>query len=397
VSSETESKLSELFALVSQPSDEVTEQALARVLAALPTPARRSEQSARAFAFLLAAAVGLLAVAAGALAAVGDLHLSFGQTSTQSQRGQASSQAQLAVPGGAQGIAVTVNGRLWLTTSGGLRLQGLPVSAAALSPHALYVAVGVGNSLVAMAPNGRRAWSHPASGKVVSIAWAPDALRIAYVVDVGGSFRLYAIEGNGRNNELIDGAVRSTLPAWRADSLAIAYVAAGGHPAVYDYRHNRHTVIHSQAARNATFLAFESRGGTLAVGTAQRVVLWSRAGRAVSTTFGDAAIAGLGWIGGDLAIALNRTNPPRAQASLLRVYRIGRSGFLTRIGQVATSARIESLDSSGSQLTVAVATRTNVRVLFAPTLAAATIASLPRSQPVLELPLGSRISSVATR
>ena len=55
-------------------------------------------------------------------------------------------------------------------------MQGQAVSAAALSPRALYVAAGIGNSLVAMAPDGRRAWSHPAGGRVVAIAWAPDGI-----------------------------------------------------------------------------------------------------------------------------------------------------------------------------------------------------------------------------
>ena len=72
---------------------------------------------------------------------------------------------------------------------GGFRLQGLPVTSAALSPRALYVAAGIGDSLVAMAPNGRTAWSHPAGGTVVAIAWAPDGLRIAYVVHAGTSLR----------------------------------------------------------------------------------------------------------------------------------------------------------------------------------------------------------------
>ena len=41
----------------------------------------------------------------------------------------------------------------------------VPATAAALSPRALYVAAGIGDSLVAMAPDGRRAWSHPAGGQ----------------------------------------------------------------------------------------------------------------------------------------------------------------------------------------------------------------------------------------
>lgn len=395
MSSETESKLSELFARLPQPDPEVSDRALVRALAAVPTLARRSDRSARAVAFVLAAAVALLAVAAGSLAAVGALHVSLGEVTHQSQRSQISS--QLAVPAGARGIAVTVNGRLWLTTSNGLRLQGLPVSAAALSPHALYVAVGVGSTLVAMAPNGRRAWSFPTAGRVAAIAWAPDALRIAYVVDVRGSFRLYAIEGNGRNNQLIDAAVRSARPAWRADSLAIAYVAAGGRAAVYDYRHNAHAAISAPAAREATFLAFASHGNELAIGSAHRVVLWRPTGRATNTAFADTAIAGLGWMGDDLAVALNRTRPARAQASLVRVFRISPSGAFTQVGQVAASARIEALDASASQLTVGIATRSSVRVLSAPTITTATNGSLLRSQPLLQLPAGSRIGSIAAR
>lgn len=396
MSSETESKLSELFAHLPQPDPEVSERALARALAALPTQARRSDRSARALAFLVAAAVALLAAAAGALAAVGALHVSFGQAKHQAKRSQTAAQAQLTVPAGAHGIAATVSGRLWLTTSNGLRLQGLPVTAAAISPHALYVAVGIGNSLVAMAPDRRRAWSYPTPGRVASIAWAPDALRIAYTVNVNGHLRLYAIEGNGRGNQLVDAAVRSTRPTWRADSLALAYIAAGGRPVVYDYGHNAHSVISSPAARNATFLAFASHGNELALATPNRVVLWRAAGRARSAAFGDASIAGLGWIGDDLAVALNRTTPPLAQTSLVRVLRVGHSGALTQIGQVAPSARIEALDTWGSRLTVAVATRTGVRVLSAPTVAGVTTALL-RSQPLLQLPAGSRVSSIAAR
>jgi hypothetical protein len=396
VSSETESKLGELFARLPGPDAEVSERALARALAALPPPVRRAERSARAVAFLLAAAVALLAVAAGALAAVGALHVSFGQTTHESQRSQTAAQAQLSVPAGAHGIAATIGGRLWLTTSNGLRLQGLPVSAAALSPHALYVAVGIGNSLVAMAPDGRRAWSYPTTGTVASIAWAPDGLRIAYVVRINGRFRLYAIEGNGRGNRLLDAAVRSTRPAWRADSLAIAYLAAGGRPVIYDFGHASHTAISSPAARNAAFLAFASHGSELALAARQRIVVWSPAGKAKSTAFSSAAIAGLGWIGNDLTVALNRTTPPLAQGFDVRLFRVGPAGALTQIRQVVSSARIDALDASGDRLTIAVATRTGVRVVSAATLAGVKTALL-RSQPLLQLPASGRISAIAAR
>ena len=191
---EIDAQLARLFSELPEADAEVSDRALARALDALPPPRLAARPRARTLAILCAAALVLLALAAGALAAAGALHVSFGASSQQQKTAAAS---QLSVPPGARGIAAVVDGRLWLTTSSGFRLQGLPVTAAALSPHALYVAAGIGHSLVAMAPDGRRAWSHPTAGPVAAIGWAPDGLRIAYVVADGSGFRLHVIEGNG--------------------------------------------------------------------------------------------------------------------------------------------------------------------------------------------------------
>ena len=77
-----------------------------------------------------------------------------------------------------------------------------------------------------MAPNGRRAWSHPAGargaperscGSVVAIAWAPDGFRIAYVVRTSARrFVLHVIWGNGTHDTVIDRSVRAVRPSWRA-------------------------------------------------------------------------------------------------------------------------------------------------------------------------------------
>ncbi len=178
MSREIETQLEQLFAQLPEPDPAVTERALAKAVDALAVQPLRPRRPLRAFALLLAAALALLAVAAGALAAAGALHVSLGQpTHHTRQTTTPAAAAELQVPPGAHGIAIVVGGRLWLTTSNGLRLQGLPVSAATLSPRALYVAAGIGNSLVAMAPSGRRAWSHPTAGSVTAIAWAPDGIQ----------------------------------------------------------------------------------------------------------------------------------------------------------------------------------------------------------------------------
>jgi hypothetical protein len=395
VSSDTESRLGELFAQLPKPDAEVGDRALARALDALPLTASRRHRPAltiRALVFVLAAVIALLAASAGALAAVGALHVSFGQSPHRSPQRSASPASQLAVPHGARGVAVTVDGRLWLTTASGLRLQGLPVTAAALSPHARYVAVGLGKALVAMAPEGRRAWSHPTPGHVVAIGWAPNGLRIAYIVKTGGRFRLYAIEGNGDHNHLIDPTVRATTPTWRGDSLALAYVSGGGRPVVYDLGHRSHTAISNPVARDATSLTFNPSGDdSLAVATRHAVLLVAGNTSTKPTTFQDETVAGIGWVDGKLAVALN-PRPPTA--STVRLFRVTTGGGLIESGRLTAAARIEGLDAWGSRLTLAVASGSNIRIL---STTIPTAGATARSKLLLRVPAANQIGTLATR
>jgi hypothetical protein len=281
----------DLFDRFPAPGSEAEERALVRALAALPAGVAPRRGRLRAPAVVFGTALVLLLVAAGALAAAGDLRVSVGSRPHAAQR------LQLSLPRGARGIAVVVDGRLSLTTRSGLHIEGLPVSAAALSPHARYVAAGLGDSLVAMAPDGRRAWSHPAGGTVTEIAWAPSGLRLAYVVRVGGRFALHEIEGNGARDELLDASVRSVRPSWRADSLAVAYVGGGGKPIVYDLAHRSRRAL---GVPGATRLAFSPRGAALAVANASGV----RVGQARVRL---PHVAGLAWQGDELAVTAGET------------------------------------------------------------------------------------------
>ena len=233
MSNELERRLEGFLTELPEPGPEVGERARIAAVAAL-RPAPTARRGLRTAVLAFAAALVLLAVAAGSLAAAGALHVSFGQKQRRPTT------PQLVLPRGAVGVAVVVDGRLSVVTRSGFRLQGLPVSSAALSPHALYVAAGIGESLVAMSPDGRRAWSHSAGGTVVAIAWAPFGNRIAYVVRRGRRLVLHVIWGNGRNDAVVDRSVRDVRPAWRADSLAFAYVGGGGTPIVYDLAHQSH-------------------------------------------------------------------------------------------------------------------------------------------------------------
>jgi hypothetical protein len=178
-----------------------------------------------------------------------------------------------------------VDGRLSVVINGGFKLQ-VAATTAALSPHALYVAAGIGHSLVAMAPSGRRAWSHAVRGRVEAITWAPNGLQIAYVVRNGHHLALHLIYGNGKNDRTIDHSVRPVHPSWRADSLAVAYVGGGGKAIVYDLGHERHDVAASLSS--VAYIAFAPFGKTLAVASLG-------AARVGHETVATGDIEALGW------------------------------------------------------------------------------------------------------
>ncbi len=145
MSSELERRLEGVFAEAPEPDPGGEEEALHRALRALQ-PAAPARRGLRTAVLAFAAVVVLLVIAAGSLAAAGALHVSIGA------KARRPATTQLVLPKGANGVAAIVDGRLSVVTKAGLGMQGQAVSAAALSPRALYVAAGIGNSLVAMAP-----------------------------------------------------------------------------------------------------------------------------------------------------------------------------------------------------------------------------------------------------
>lgn len=359
MSSELERRLEAMLCEAPEPDPGAGEEALHRALRALrpEAPPRRGLRTA---ALAFAAAVVLLVIAAGSLAAAGALHVSLGAKPEPPP-----SAPELTLPKGANGIAVIVNGRLSVVTRGGGRLQ-VPATAAALSPRALYVAVGSGDSLVAMAPDGRRAWSHPTAGKVVAIAWAPDGFRIAYVVHAGHRFVLHVIYGNGVHDTTIDRSVRPVRPSWRADSLAFAYVGGGGKAVVYDLGHTSHRIVRT-AARDVTSLAFALRGRALALGA--RSAIWLGRARII-----PGANAGFGWLGSDLLAVANRAAVAPVPVGILPTYRPLRLG-----------GPVVALAAGGKRFVAVVAGRS-------PRIVAGTKSHV---QTVLALPPHTRVDDVA--
>ena len=299
MSNEPERRLAGLFAESPEPEPGAEAEALQRALHAL-RPVAAPHRGLRAAVLASAAIVVLLVIAAGSLAAAGALHVSIGAKPKPSRPS-----TQLKLPQGAHGVAVIVDGRLSVVTRAGF-LSRVPATAAALSPRALYVAAGIQNALVAMAPDGRRAWSHPAGGKVVQIAWRPDGFEIAYVVHAGHRYVLHLIYGNGIHDTTIDRSVRAVRPSWRADNLAFAYVGAGGRAIVYDVGHESREVVAVDPP--VTGVAFAPAGDALALEGTSGVSLVAQ------STFRHVAaehVEAFGWLGGRLAVAAPSSSSAR--------------------------------------------------------------------------------------
>jgi hypothetical protein len=302
MSSELERRLEGVFAEAPEPEAGAGEEALHRALRALQ-PAAPSRRGLRTAVLVFAAAAVLLGIAAGSLAAAGALHVSFGSNPRPHR-----AITQLVLPQGATGIAAIVDGRLSVVIKGGFRLEGQAATAVALSPHALYVAAGIGRSLVAMAPSGRQAWSHPTGGSVAAIAWAPDGLEIAYVVRTGHRLALHVIYGNGEKDTTIDRSVRAARPSWRDDSLALAYVGAGGRAIIYDLSHRKRDLVPVGAP--VTGVAFPPRGESLAVATPTGVWL---AHLREANTLTTGSVEAFGWLNGGLAVGVPGRDSARLQ------------------------------------------------------------------------------------
>ncbi len=251
------------------PSAEATDRARRAALDALPEPIPRRHRERRRTALAVGLAAALAVATAGiALAATGRLEVRIG-ADTPSERAAARSPAvppvgRIAIPDGVNGIAAVAGGRLWMATRTGFRVEALAVTAAELSPNARYAAAGIGNSLVVLAPDGRRPWSLPVGGRVVAAAWRPNPLptEIAYVVRRGGHHELRVVQADGDGDRLLDPSVAPVRPSWRSDSPSLAYVTASGRLRIRDLARGTATTVPS--ARGVLAVAYAPLGAGLA-------------------------------------------------------------------------------------------------------------------------------------
>src|SRR5256714_14563479 len=161
MSTELERQLRAGFDRLPKPTREASDRARAAALVALGPSNKRSRGGLLLVAFAVAFVLG---AGAAALAATGNLHVHLGAVPPAPRRVP----TRLSVPSGSHGVAVVAGGKLWLATPAGLPIAGMPVSAAELSPPALYAVVGIGSSLGCPAPRNPRPWGRQAHGAVGS-------------------------------------------------------------------------------------------------------------------------------------------------------------------------------------------------------------------------------------
>lgn len=303
MSTELERQLRAGFERLPKPSREASARAREAALAALGPSHHRSRGGLILVAFAVAFVVG---AGAAALAATGNLHVRLGAGARPARP----IPTRLSVPAGSHGLAVVAGGRLWLATRGGLRIEGMPVSTAELSPRALYAVVGIGSSLLTLAPGKRRPWVHQTDGRVISAAWSPDGLKIAYVVARQGGDELRLIEGDGSPDRLLVRRIRPVRPSWRADSLAVGYVDARGRAAVFDLGTGlRRTFDTRRCGGAARGVAYDRRAPALAVVSAHGIAVVRRWDRPASCATLDVSATPLaaGWLqDGQVVLAVKR-------------------------------------------------------------------------------------------
>ena len=298
-----ERQLRAAFARLPGPSREASARARSGALAALGPSRGRSRSGVLLVAFAVAFALG---ASAAALAAAGKLHVAIGTRTTTPRP----IPTRLTVPPGSHGLAVVSGGKLWLATRGGLHIEGMPVSTAELSPRALYAVVGIGSSLVSLAPGNLRPWVHQTGGRVVGASWSPDGLKIAYVVARRAGYELRLIEGDGHPDRLLVGSVRSTKPSWRADSLAVSYVDAPGRAAVFDLGSaSSRTFDTRRCGGAAVAVAYAHRAAALAVVSAHGIAVvrrWNRPAACATLDISATPVAAAWFGNGQVVLAVNR-------------------------------------------------------------------------------------------
>jgi hypothetical protein len=157
-------------------------------------------------------------------------------------------------------------GGTWVVAADGSKRRLGDWTAAAWSPHGLYVVVWSRNELAAVEPaKGEVHWSLARPG-VSLVRWGGSRTdtRVAYLS--GSSLRVVA--GDGTGDRLVARHVAHVAPAWQPERHVLAYATTRGRVVL---RNMDNGVVVRTLRRRARFLAWSSDGRRLAIVTAAGV------------------------------------------------------------------------------------------------------------------------------
>jgi hypothetical protein len=212
----------------------------------------------------------------------------------------------------------------WIVHADGSRRYLGPYTAAAWSPHSLYVVAWRAATLAALDPQGHPHWTLTADAHISVARWSPDGYRIAYIA--GRS--LDVVAGDGNDDHQLDSFVEPVTPAWQprtGQAHRIAFLDQHGDIELRD-ADTRAMLWRIKPPARPQQLLWSPAGTRLLTVAAHQLRVYSSQGRLIDTktipsgdTVGPAAFAD----GDRIALILHQVNQPASSVALLDANRQG--------------------------------------------------------------------------
>ncbi len=306
-----------------------------------PTPAPHRHRHRLRWRMTVPALACLLALAAVAVAVSNPPHVALARWLRQAIGITSAPHARpmlAGLPGGGQ-LLVNSPAGPWIVNAGGHRRYLGHYTAAAWSPHSLYVVAWRGRELDALSPRGQRQWVLASPGAISVARWSPDGYRVAYTAGPA----LWMLAGDRTGNHRLAAADPAVAPAWQPrNGLAhrIALLDPSGHIRLLDADSGAQ-LWRTRAPSAPRQLLWSADGTRLVAVSRTRVELYSARGRllaatalAAGQTITQAALAPLG---NRLALAIHQ---PGISANSIAILTASRRGLMMT-PQILFSARAQ--------------------------------------------------------
>jgi dipeptidyl aminopeptidase/acylaminoacyl peptidase len=284
-------------------------------------PARHRSRRPR---WAAGAIAGAVAICVALTAAQGAPLGRWVRDALRSSGGQRSAEL-VTLPGGGRLLVSTGRGA-WIAGQGVTRAVGHTGGVVSWSAFGRYVACACGDSLQAVALNGRVAWRERFTAHVNTPTWSPDGNRIAF--GVGHELHVTAGDGTGARVVRAGGHASAVLglASWRPGTgHELAVHDAVGRVSLIDTDRDRY-VTHVKIGRHAVSVTWSADGRRLLAASQQTARVYDAGGRVVASEHAPAGAviraAALAPSGREIAFLLSERGG--RQEALLRTVGGGR-------------------------------------------------------------------------